>query len=186
MASSQQERVLVALVAAVLFLAPFLVLAACYRGLPPEIGVLRIWIGQATLGAAKSPFMVFRVPAMNSIHGLMAAVMLTQSGDFENARRRTAYRQVFWTLLITIGIKSNFEAIEAIPPAIFGSSVNWLGTGALATVIIGLGVALYRSRGVPLPWPELRLTTKAKFALAALFAGYLAIVCVSILASHRA
>lgn len=168
-----------------LFLPPFLVLAAVYRDLPQNVGVIRIWVAHTSLWAAKSLFIVFRVPAMNLIHGLLASVMLSRSGDFENEGRRTAYRKAFLILLMAIGLKANFESLEAVPPSVFGPWGNWFGFGALTSIFVGLSAAFYTARKVPLPWSELRLSFVNKLALGVLAGAYLAIVAASILVSHR-
>lgn len=163
-----------------MFCAPFVLLAMRYRALPPEIPVLRVWIGHTSLAASKSLFMAFRVPLMNLLHGLMAAVMLRQAPAFANPERRAAYSRVFGTLLFTLALKSDFEAME------FAVHARWLALGTLASVLGGLALALYLGRRVPLPWPELRLPAGDKMVLVALFAAYLAIVAASLLVSHRA
>jgi len=63
-------------IAGLLFSLPFVLLGVRYGALPAEIAVLRIPGSHAAAFAAKSAFTVFRVPLMNSIHGIMAAVML--------------------------------------------------------------------------------------------------------------
>jgi hypothetical protein len=172
----------------VLLCVPFLVLAAAYSALPPELPTLRIWIGRGARFALKSLFTVFRVPLMNLIHGLMAAVMLSLTPAFKNTERRIAYSNTFLALLFAIVLKSNFEAMElSMPaaPAFLHPYTPWFGFGALASVIGGLGLALFHSRKVPLPWPELRLTIRDRLLLAGLFATYLAIVTQSLLSSRQ-
>ena len=169
-----------------MFGAPFLILGACYAALPDELAVLRIPLGRTVLYAPRTLFTVFRVPLMNLTHGLMAAVMLSRSADFEDAHRRASYCRVFWTLLFAIAFKSNFEALEMSGLVrSLGAVVPWLTRGTMASVIGGLGLALVYARGVPLPWPELRLTKLGKIALAFLFAAYLGIVMGTLLVAHR-
>jgi hypothetical protein len=81
---------------ALMFAAPFLLPAACYASLPMEIPVVGNPVAGAVLFASKSPFTVFRVPFMNLTHGLMAAVMLSRAGDFEDLQSRAAYSGFFW------------------------------------------------------------------------------------------
>ncbi len=166
---------------------PFVLLAVSYGAAPSELPVLRVWIDHTVVWATKSPFMVFRVPLMNLIHGLMATVMLSRASDFENIERRMSYSGVFLTLLFTIALKSDFEGMEflaATAPELQRYQ-HWLGYGTLTCVLAGLGVALIRSRGVPIPWRELHLTIRDKIVLSALFALYLAIVIGSVAGGHR-
>jgi hypothetical protein len=174
------------IVAAVLmFSVPFLLLASVYDALPAELSVLRNPVSGAAI-APKSAFMVFRVPLMNLTHGLMAAVMLSHANDFQNAERRAAFAAVFTTLLFAIALKSNFEALELSGLArLIGPLAGALTVGTVLSVTGGLGLALARSRRVPLPWPELRMPTLDKVTLAGLFVGYLAIVTASMLISRR-
>jgi hypothetical protein len=90
---------------------PFLVVAACSAALPVAMPVLLNPIAGAMILAPKSLFTVFRVPVMNLTHGLMAAVMLSRTGDFEDAQRRASYSGILLTLLFTIALKSDFEAL---------------------------------------------------------------------------
>ena len=167
--------------------APFLLLAACYYGLPVEFSVLRNPVAGPLLVAPKSLFTVFRVPLMNLTHGLMAAVMLSRAEDFEDARRRASYSGVFLTLLFAVAVKSDFEALEmgglAWP---FGAIAPWLTRGTVISVVGGFSLAFIQARGVPLPWQELHLSRLQKITLAGLFAAYLAMVTASLLVSHRA
>jgi hypothetical protein len=94
-----------------MFCAPFALLGVSYAAAPSELPVLRAWIGHTILMASKSPFMVFPVPAMNLIHGLMATVMLARAPAFDNIERRTSYSNMFLTLLFTIALKSDFEGL---------------------------------------------------------------------------
>lgn len=168
-----------------MFCVPFLVLAACYSALPDELVVLRNALGGRVLVALKSPFTVFRVPLMNLAHGLMAAVMLSCTADFTDAKRWASYSRVFLTLLFAVALKSNFEALEISGLAwSFGPVAPWLTRGTVVSVVGGLILALVHSRGVPLPWPELRLTIQDKIALSCLFAAYLGIVTATLLVSH--
>jgi hypothetical protein len=53
-----------------------------------------LWRNPITGAAAIAPklvFTVFRVPLMNLTHGLMAAVMLSRTTDFEDEGRRSSY-----------------------------------------------------------------------------------------------
>ncbi|MBN9662038.1 MAG: hypothetical protein J0H49_27830 [Acidobacteria bacterium] len=166
-------------VAFLLFAAPFLLLAAGYAALPPELPALRSPFTGAAAVAPKSLFMVFRVPAMNLIHGLMAVLMLSHAADFLDDTRRTAYSNTFLTLLLAIACKSNFEALELSgllqQP---GSRLipSLLTAGTVLSVVGGLAIAIIRSRRVPLPWRELRLTARDKCSLAVLFLIYLGMV----------
>lgn len=177
------------ILAAVLLYAPFVLLAAGYRSLPPEMPVLRVWIGHWTHEAPKSLFTVFRVPLMNLIHGLMAAVMLSRASAFKIPERRIAYSNLFSTLLLTVALKSDFEAMEfgvLAAPAAFARYSGLLAFATLTTVAAGIGLALIRGRKVSLPWPELRLPSRDKAILAGLFGLYMVVVLVSMLGSHRA
>lgn len=162
--------------------------AASYAGLPPVIPILRIAIGHVVMVAHKSPFMVFRVPVMNTIHGVMAAIMLRYAPGFADSARRRGYCNVFWALLICVGFKSLLEASDfaatAFPRA-FGWSETWLVPCTLATVILGVGVAAWQSTNVRLPWPELRMKRRDIVLLVGLFGIYLAIVAGSVVGSHR-
>jgi hypothetical protein len=171
-----------------MFSAPFVLLAVYYRVLPIELPVVRFSIGHVTLVASKSLFMVFRVPLMNLIHGLMSAVMLSYATVFENTARRLSYSNMYLTLLLAVGWKSDFEAAEFVTraaPALLGYA-PWFGFGTLFSVVVGVVVALIRGRRVPLPWSELRLSIRDKIILAGLFAVYVAVVIFSLLCSYRA
>jgi hypothetical protein len=132
--------------------------------------------------------MVFRVPVMNLIHGVMAAIMLSQAPCFAHIERRTSYSSIFSTLLFMVALKADFEGLEFFAPssAALRPYENWIGLGTLTCVLAGLGLAAVRGRKAPLPWLELRLTTRDKIALALLFAAYVAIVIVFLAAGHRA
>ena len=171
-----------------MFCAPFVLLAASYAALPSELPILRVPLGNALTFAPKSVFTVFRVPLMNLAHGLIAAVMLSRVGDFENAERRASYSRIFKTLLFTVALKSDFEAMELsvlAAPATLGSYGRWLAAGTVLSVVAGLSLALVRSRGVPIPWTELRLAIRDKMALGGLLIAYVGMVVASSLASHR-
>lgn len=175
--------------ALLLFAAPFLLLAAVYSGLPLELPAFRSPLAGAVAVAPKSLFMVFRVPAMNLIHGLMALLMLSHAADFQDAVRRTAYSNIFLTLLLAIACKSNFEALELSRlghQADFPLLVTMLTAGTILSVVIGLALAAIRGRKVPLPWPELRMSPIDKSALAGLLLLYLGIVAATIKVAHRA
>lgn len=175
--------------ALLLFAAPFLLLAAVYAALPAELPALRNPFAGAVAVAPKSLFMVFRVPAMNLIHGLMALLMLSHVDDFQNATRRAAYSNIFLTLLFAIACKSNFEALELSRVAQQPTSQalgSFLTAATVLSVVVGLAVAALRGRGVPLPWPELRLSRRDKFSLAGLFLLYLGIVASTAQLAHRA
>ena len=80
------------------------------------------------------------------------------------------------TLLFTIALKSDLEALAMSGLAwSFGPFNPWTG-GTVLVVVGGLGLAFVHARGVPIPWPELRLSNLEKIMLAALFATYLAVV----------
>ena len=166
----------------VVFCLPFVVLAAGYGALPPEVPVLGL--AHTVLSAPKSMFMVFRVPLMSLIHGLMAGLMLFHAPDFENPERRKSYSNIFFTLLCTVALKSNFEALWLSASAAPMYS-RWLGACTLTSVVAGLGLALWHGRRISLPWRELRFSTRDKFTLAALFAVYVAIVVFSVVGAHR-
>jgi len=171
-----------------MFAASFVLAGASYRALPAELPVLRMFLGHSVLWAQKSLFMVFRVPLMNLMHGVMAGVMLVRAPAFKDLRRRRAYWNVFFTLMLTVALKSDFEALEFMVssrPALAPYG-GWAAIGALSSVVVGLGVALLCSRKVPLPWPELRLGLRDKMVLVGLFAGYLVIVMASLSQGHRA
>ena len=172
--------------AVLMFSVPFLLLASVYDALPAELSVLRNPLSGAVTIAPKSAFMVFRVPLMNLSHGLMAAVMLSHANDFQNAERRASFAAVFTTLLFAIALKSNFEALEISGlTGLMGPLAGAFTVGTVLSVTGGLGLALARSRRVPLPWSELRMPTLDKVTLAGLFVGYLAIVTASMLISRR-
>src|SRR5258706_522540 len=95
-----------------MFSASFLLLAGVYNALPAELPVLRIPMANIVTMAPKSAFTAFRVPLMNLTHGLMAAVMLSHTADFDDEARRASYFALFSTLLFAIGFKSDFEALE--------------------------------------------------------------------------
>ena len=171
----------------VMFGASFVLLAAAYRGLPSEFPVLRVWIRHTTLWASKSPITVFRVPFMNLTHGLMAAVMLSRTEDFGDLARRTSYSNLFSTLLLTVALKSDFEAMEfgaLAAPGSLGFFAPWLGFGTLASVVGGICLALFQGRKGWIPWPELRLANRNKIFLVGLFLAYLALAILPLLASH--
>jgi hypothetical protein len=169
-----------------MFGAPFLLLAACYAALPDELSVLRILLAPTVLYAPKTLFTVFRVPLMNLTHGIIAAAMLSHTPDFRDAQRRASYSRVFSTLLFAVAFKSNFEALEMSGLArSFGTAVPWLTYGTVVSIIGGLVIALVYARGVPFPWPELRLRKLEKIMLAFLFAAYLGIVTGTLLVAHR-
>ncbi len=180
MPSHRLKSTLTSLVLCGMFCAPFLLLAVSYVDLPPELPVLRSWIGHSTRSAPKSVFTVFRVPLMNLVHGLLAVIMLRRANDFENIQRRIAYSNIFSTLLFAIALKSNFEAAE------ISLAAPWLGFGTLTAVVAGVGVALIRARKVSLPWPELRLPIRDRYLIIGLFATYIALVILSLAVSHRA
>jgi len=170
----------------VMFGAPFLLLAACYAALPDELAVLRIPLARTVLYAPKTLFTVFRVPLMNLTHGLMAAVMLSRTADFEDAQRRASYSRVFSTLLFAVAFKSNFEALEMSGLArAFRTLAPWLTSGTVVSVVGGLGLALVYARSVPFPWPEFRLSKLGKITLTLLFAAYLGIVIGTLLVANR-
>jgi len=177
---------LTALVCA-MFCAPFVLVALSYRALPPELPILHLAIGHTILWAPKSLFMVFRVPVMNLIHGLMAAVMLHRAPAFATVERRRSYANIFSTLLLTIAVKSDLEGLSFFVPTspALQPYEHWIAPATLTCVLAGLGAAIIVGRKVPLPWPELRLTVRDKIALGGLFALYLAIVVASVSLGHR-
>jgi hypothetical protein len=173
-------------VSAVMFGAPFLLLAGLYDALPAELPVLRNVFAGSVIVAAKSPFTVFRVPLMNLTHGLMAAVMLAHASDVEEDKGRASYFALFSTLLFAIGLKSIFEALELggmAPP--LGSFRGWAAAGTVVSVVGGLMLAFFRSRTASIPWRELRLSTRDKTVLAVLLVCYLAIVTRSFFIGYR-
>jgi len=170
-----------------MFCAPFVLVGLSYRALPQELPVLRFWIGHVMTEAPKSLFMVFRVPTMNLIHGLMAAVMLSHSSDFGTIQRRASYWNMFSTLAFTIALKSDLEGFgffASTIPAILPYS-HWIGFVTLTCVVVGLALACIRGAKVTLPWPDLRLAIRDKIALCGLFAMYVAIVIGSLAGGHR-
>jgi hypothetical protein len=170
-----------------MFCAPFALLAVSYGAAPSELGVLRAGIGHTKLWASKSLFTVFRVPVMNLIHGLMAAIMLSRASAFGNIERRISYSNTFSTLLFTIALKSDFEGLEFFAPSspTLLPYAHWIAVGTLTCVLVGLGLAIVRSRKVPIPWPELQLSMRDKILLSGLFAVYLAIVVATVAVGHR-
>jgi hypothetical protein len=170
-----------------MFGVPFLLVAACYAALPVEVPVLLNPMARKMMFAPKSLFAVFRVPFMNLTHGLMATIMLSRAGDFEDVKRRASYSGIFLTLLFTIAIKSDLEALAIGGLAwSFGLLMPWLTGLTLLSVVGGLGLALVHARGVRIPWHELRLSRFEKIMLAALFATYLAMVGATFMVMHRA
>ena len=170
-----------------MFGAPFLLLLGVYDALPAQLPVFRFALAGGTIVAAKSFFTVFRVPLMNVTHGSMAAIMLAHTADFEDVKQRASYSALFSTLLFTVALKSNFEAVEfgslAQPLSLFR---NWATAGTVVSVVGGLILAFFRSRRTPIPWRELRLSTRDKILLAAFFALYFLILAQSLLIGHRA
>jgi hypothetical protein len=165
---------------------PFAILAGVYHALPAEIAVLRNPLTGALAIAPKSAFVIFRVPLMNLIHGLMAGLMLTHAADFDDGARRNSFAAAFTALLFAIALKSNFEALEISGLGqLIQPFAGWLTVGTAVSVIGGVALAFVRGRRVPLPWPELRLPTRDKVTLAGLFVAYLAIVSASILIGRR-
>ena len=146
-----------------LYVAPFLLVAVSYPALPSSMPVLRFTVGNTILMASKSLFTVFRVPTMNLIHGCMAALMLSCAAAFPDRTRRSGYYGIFATLLTAIGFKSTFEGLEisavAFPRAL-ASIELWLGLCSFASVVVGLALALWQSRKVPLPWSELQMSKR--------------------------
>jgi hypothetical protein len=174
-------------VAVLMFGVPFLLLAACYAALPVEVPVLLNPIAGAIIRAPKSVFTVFRVPLMNLTHGLMAIVMLLRTGDFADVKRRASYSGIFMTLLFTIALKSDLEALAMTGLAWSVGPFNpWFTGGTVLVIVGGLGLAFVHARDVPVPWPELRLSNLEKIMLAALFATYLAVVGATLIVLHRA
>jgi len=169
-----------------MFSASFLLIAGVYNALPVELPVLRIPMAGIVTKAPKSVFTAFRVPLMNLTHGLMAAVMLSHTGDFDGEGRRASYFAFFSTLLFAVAFKSDFEALGisglALPSGPFRS---WATIGTMVSVGGGLALALVRGRDVSIPWTELRLSVRDKITLAGLFALYRATVAASLLVSHR-
>jgi hypothetical protein len=130
---------------------------------------------------------VFRVPLMNLTHGLMAIVMLSRTGDFADVKRMASYSGIFVTLLFTIALKSDLEALGMSSLAwSFGPFNPWFTGGTVLVVVGGLGLALVHARDVPIPWPELRLSNLEKIMLTALFSTYLAAVGTTLIVVHRA
>jgi hypothetical protein len=162
-----------------MFSASFVLLAGAYDAMPAELPLFRNPIDGAVTIAPKSVFTVFRVPLMNLTHGLMAAVMLSRTTDFEDETRRSSYFAVFSTLLFAIALKSDFEALEI--SGLAGPFRRWATIGTAVSVVGGLLLAFVRGRHVPVPWTELRLSMRDKILLAGLFASYLAIVTASLL-----
>jgi hypothetical protein len=162
---------------ALMFSAPFLLLAYAFDALPSEIPIIRNPFAGATLVAPKSAFTVFRVPLINLTHGLMAGVLLSRSEGFKDEKRRAAYSAFFSTLLFAVALKSNLEALDISRLA--ASFGGWITVGTVASVIGGLALAFFRGRNAALPWPEVRFGTRDKIALAVLVGVYLALVAAS-------
>ena len=175
----------VAVMAGAMLIAPFLLLATRYDALPGVLAVLR-GPGGIVMIAPKSPFTVFRVPLMNLTHGLMAALMLTCSVQFVEVRRRRAFLHVFLALLFSVALKSDFEALEmGTLGGSFAAAARWLTVGTVASVVCGLVLALVFSRGVPLPWPELKVGVRRGSALLMLLALYIGLVVSAFLVAQR-
>ena len=175
-------------VGVVLLCAPFVVLAASYRLLPSELPVMQALIAGSANMASKSLFTVFRVSLMNFADGLMAVVMLMRSIDFTIPERRVAYSKLFSTLLLTVGLKSDFEAMEftaLVAPTALARYSHFLGFATLTIVLVGIAVAFIRGRKAPLPWPELHLALDDKLILGGLFGLHLVIVLLSFLILRR-
>ena len=137
-----------------MFGVPFLLLAACYAALPVAVPVLLNPLAGTVLLAPKSVFAVFRVPFMNLTHGLMAAMMLSRTRDFEDVRRGKAYSGIFLTFLFTIALKADFEALAMCGLAwSFGTVAPWLTGG-------GAGV------GSRWSWPGIRAFPRRSVTLA--------------------
>jgi hypothetical protein len=128
---------------------PFLLLATCYADLMVEMPVLLNPIGGKMRLAPNSVFAVFRVPFMNLTHGLMATVRISRTGDLEGVRRQASYSGIFLTLLFTIALKSDFEAMAIRGLAwSFGPVMPSLTGATVVTVVVGLALAFVHSRGV--------------------------------------
>jgi len=174
----------IAVLSVLAFIAAFGLLALCYATLPAEIAVLRNPVsGKVSSMAPKSPFLVFRIPAINLIHSLMALVMLLRSSQFQNPQRRVGYAGLFAGLLLTASFKALAEAIEIVAPSPFASWMLRLVTGAV--VVLGITISFVRAQAARLPWPELRLRPFDIAALAGLCALYLWIVYASTQVAHR-
>jgi len=129
--------------------------------LPAELPVFRNPFNGAVMVAPKSALMAFRVPLMNLTNGLIAAVMLARTADFEDARRRSSYFAFFSTLLFAVALRSNFEALEISRLALaLGPVGRWATAGTVVSVPGGLVLAFVRGRGAPIPWPELRMPAR--------------------------
>ena len=104
---------------------------------------------------------------MNLTHGLMAIVMLlAATGDFADVKRRASYSGIFMTLLFTIALKSDLEALAMSALVWSLRPFNPWFTGGTALVVVGgLGLAFVHARDVPIPWPELRLSNLEKIML---------------------
>jgi len=160
---------------ALVFAAAFGLLAFCYASLPAAVAVLRNPItGRITSVAPKSLFIVFRVPAMNLIHALMALVMLMRGPQFLDPTRRAGYEGLFAGLLLTASFKALAEAFEIVAPPSFAPWVLRLITGAV--IVLGIIFSFVSAKPAPRPWRELRLRPFDIGALAGLFAMYLWIV----------
>jgi hypothetical protein len=118
--------------------------------------------------APKSLFIVFRVPLMNLVLGLAAAVMLSQSPDFADPVRRSSYSRAFASLLFAAALKSDFEALEI---GLLAHRPQWDLLGPWFTA----GTAP----------PELHLNLRSKAVLAALSVFCAAMLIASLRAAHR-
>lgn len=177
-----------AIVCALMFAVSFLLIAINYDALPAQLPVLRNPVAGIVATAPKSAFTAYRVSLMNLSHGLIVAVMLSRSADFTEAGPRAAYVAFFSTLLVAVGLKSDFEALEfiAMVSSRLGQFRGWLTALTALSVVGGLALAFFRARKHRIPWAALQLTMRDKAILTALLTSYVAMVAASLLVSNRA
>ncbi len=174
---------------AIAFVAAFVLLAIAFPHLPAELPVLRNPVtGHIAAIAPKTLFLVFRVPIMNLIHGLMALLMLSHASQFLSVDRRAGYAGLFSGLFLTVALKALSEAIEMAASAAqaLAPYTGILRFATAAVVILGITISFVRAQKAKLPWLELKLPLFDKLALIGLFALYIAVVVASTQLAIRA
>ncbi len=140
-----------------MFIASFLLIAVNYDALPAQLPILRSPVAGIAVIAPKSTFTAYRVSLMNLSHGLIVAVMLSRSADFREEGPRAAYVAFFSTLLVAIGLKSDFEALElcSMVSPVVGPFRGWLAALTVLSVFGGVTLAFFRARKHRIPWAVL-------------------------------